>query len=114
MAQEAAGGGWTVGATPLPFSVVVFPAGAFSSSVGHVAFVEAIQSGQLLNPDYNWGYIGSVVTTHWVMPRQARVTSTATADPVNTVARSLLASGQQLRPLICRACASDRPNHNLA
>ena len=49
-ATQAAAGGWTVGTTPATNSVAVFPAGAFGSSVGHVAWVIAVGSGTVAEP----------------------------------------------------------------
>jgi len=69
-ATQAAAGGWTVGTTPATNSVAVFPAGAFGSSVGHVAWVIAVGSGTLEIQDYNWNHSGAHLTTHSVqVPR---------------------------------------------
>lgn len=65
-ATQAAAGGWTVGTAAAVNSVVVFPAGSFSSSVGHVAWVVAISGNQLRIQDYNWNWVGAHVTDHWV------------------------------------------------
>lgn len=65
-ASQASAGGWTVGTTPLPNSVAVFPAGSFGSSVGHVGWVVQVSGSQVRIQDYNWGFIGAVVTDHWV------------------------------------------------
>ena len=63
---QARAGGWTVGTTPAVNSVVVFPAGSFGSSVGHVAWVVAVSGNQLRIQDYNWNWVGARVTDHWV------------------------------------------------
>lgn len=63
-ASEASSAGWTVGTTPAVNSVVVFPAGSFGSSVGHVAWVIAVNGNELTVQDYNWNYVGAQVTTH--------------------------------------------------
>lgn len=65
-ADQARAGGWTVGTTPAVNSVSVFPAGAFGSSVGHVAWVIGISGNTLHIQDYNWNYVGAHVTDHWV------------------------------------------------
>ena len=65
-ADQARAGGWTVGTIPAINSVVVFPAGSFQSSVGHVAFVVSIAGSTLRIQDYNWKYVGATVTDHWV------------------------------------------------
>jgi hypothetical protein len=44
----------------------VFPAGAFGSSVGHVAWVVDYTSSSLRIMDYNWNWVGAKVTDHWV------------------------------------------------
>jgi len=65
-ADQARAGGWTVGTTPAVNSVVVFPIGAFGSSVGHVAWVVGFSGNSLHIQDYNWNYSGAHMTDHWV------------------------------------------------
>ena len=65
-AAQARSGGWTVGSSPAVNSVVVFPAGSFGSSVGHVAWVVAISGNRIRIQDYNWNWVGARVTDHWV------------------------------------------------
>lgn len=65
-ANQARAVGWSVGTTPAVNSVVVFPAGAFGSSVGHVAWVVGLGNGTLHIQDYNWNWVGAKVTDHWV------------------------------------------------
>jgi surface antigen len=65
-AGQARTGGWTVGTTAAVNAVAVFPAGAFGSSVGHVAWVIGLGTGTLYIQDYNWNWVGAHVTTHWV------------------------------------------------
>jgi len=65
-ASQAANAGWHVSAAPALNSVVVFPAGAFGSSVGHVAWVIDYTATSLRILDYNWNYKGATITDHWV------------------------------------------------
>ncbi len=65
-ADQASAGGWTVGDSPAINSVVVFPAGSFGSSVGHVGWVVDVNGSQLRIQDYNWNFSGATVTDHWV------------------------------------------------
>jgi surface antigen len=65
-ADQARAGGWTVGAAPAFNSVVVFPRGAFGSTVGHVAWVVEVSGSRIRIQDYNWGRVGARVTDHWV------------------------------------------------
>lgn len=65
-AAQARSGGWTVGSAPAVNSVVVFPAGSFGSSNGHVAWVVAVSGNSLRIQDYNWNWVGARVTDHWV------------------------------------------------
>jgi surface antigen len=65
-ASQAANAGWHVSTAPALNSVVVFPAGSFSSSVGHVAWVVDYTSTTLRIQDYNWNGSGARMTDHWV------------------------------------------------
>lgn len=65
-ADGARRAGWTVTSTPVVRSVAVFPKGAFGSSVGHVAWVEAVSGGRVRITDFNWNGQGAQVTDHWV------------------------------------------------
>lgn len=65
-ADGARRAGWTVTSTPVVRSVAVFPKGAFGSSVGHVAWVEAVSGGRVRITDFNWNGRGARVTDHWV------------------------------------------------
>lgn len=67
-ADQARAGGWTVGSSPAVNSVVVLPRGSFGSQYGHVAWVINISGGQLQVQDYNWNWVGAIVTTHWLTP----------------------------------------------
>jgi surface antigen len=64
-ASQAANAGWHLSTAPALNSVVVFPAGAFGSAVGHVAWVIDYTSTSLHILDYNWNYVGAKVTDHW-------------------------------------------------
>ena len=66
MGRPSHTGGWTVGTAAAVNAVAVFPAGAFGSSVGHVAWVIGLGTGTLYIQDYNWNWVGAHVTTHWV------------------------------------------------
>jgi surface antigen len=64
--DRAAAAGWTVGTKPEVNSVVAFPAGSYSSPVGHVAWVVDVSGDQVRVQDYNWNFVGARVTDHWV------------------------------------------------
>ena len=65
-ANQARAGGWSVGTTPAQNSVVVFPRGAFGSTVGHVGWVVEVGGNRVRIQDYNWYWSGARVTDHWV------------------------------------------------
>ncbi|MBK6870978.1 MAG: CHAP domain-containing protein [Kineosporiaceae bacterium] len=65
-ASQAAAAGWHVSSAPALSSVAVFPAGAFGSSVGHVAWVIDYNATSVRIQDYNWNFKGAVMTDHWV------------------------------------------------
>lgn len=65
-ADQARGAGWTVGSAARVNSVVVFPKGAFGSSVGHVGWVAAVAGNRVRIQDYNWNWSGAHVSDHWV------------------------------------------------
>jgi len=64
-AAQACSNGWTVGTTPAANSVAVFQPGVDSaSSVGHVAWVIAVNGSTLTVEAYNWNHPGPPAFIH--------------------------------------------------